>query len=453
MYSNDVKLSLVSMNKFVYNVLKYFTTLVVVTLLFNSPDLGSRELLLIATFLIFLLVFKIGYKAYNKITPSLFFYVFVCFYSLTLSSYQFLWNSHIEKINTQVVRLPRHDHFALYFYVFVVVSIVLLFWFFTIKKTTLKNPSFDVGIFLRNIHLKGRALVSLQLITIFGFIAFIIVGRKVSFLVFPTTVFWLSTLIIQKKNALKNRSYLLPIILSLMVPILLINARFIFAALVFPLFLIFLISRTNSPLSLKEKIRSLLFILGVVSLVALYGIVSEYIKLVKLSGGDFSYDLSDLFSNFYLLRSAIQSQVYRVFSIWSHLGWNIIEYVDTHGYFYGLSYLNSISDYVGIPNINLPKLSAEMIGANYAQPGLLAEGYANFGFIGAVLNILSVFFLMDILYQVFLIKKNIIFLMLSIVPTGQVFLDGGTLNSYIFLSFFTVILLFPIRNVKAASHQ
>ncbi len=49
-----------------------------------------------------------------------------------------------------------------------------------------------------------------------------------------------------------------------------------------------------------------------------------------------------------------------------------------HGFFHGITYVKSFAGYFGFEYVSLPLLSAKYISASYAQPGLIAEGYANF---------------------------------------------------------------------------
>ena len=69
--------------------------------------------------------------------------------------------------------------------------------------------------------------------------------------------------------------------------------------------------------------------------------------------------------------------------------------------------------------------------ASYAQPGLLAEGYANFGIIGAVVNLLIPFVLAELFLDIFLKKRDGFSICLMTIPFVKVLLDGGTINSII----------------------
>lgn len=58
--------------------------------------------------------------------------------------------------------------------------------------------------------------------------------------------------------------------------------------------------------------------------------------------------------------------------------------------------------------MSLPLLSAKYISASYAQPGLIAEGYANFGVVGAVINMLIPFAIAEGSLTYFLKKRNVL---------------------------------------------
>lgn len=80
-----------------------------------------------------------------------------------------------------------------------------------------------------------------------------------------------------------------------------------------------------------------------------------------------------------------------VFLIFGHIWGNIIDYIDQKGYLWGITYVKSFAPILGFDYVSLPLISANMIGADYAQPGLVAEGYANWGIYGAIINMIFVF--------------------------------------------------------------
>lgn len=90
--------------------------------------------------------------------------------------------------------------------------------------------------------------------------------------------------------------------------------------------------------------------------------------------------------------------------------------------------------------ISLPLITAVYDKAHYAQPGLLAEGYANFGIIGAVINICIVFIFIDFFDRKYCKNPSFINFLYATVPFTKIILDGGTLNSAIYLLVVCVVI-------------
>ena len=120
-------------------------------------------------------------------------------------------------------------------------------------------------------------------------------------------------------------------------------------------------------------------------------------------------------------------------AIWcrTELGGNIIQHVKVHGFFHGITYVKSFAGYFGFEYVSLPLLSAKYISASYAQPGLIAEGYANFGVVGAVINMLIPFAIAEESLTYFLKKRNVLALCILSVPYTKLLFDGGTINNMI----------------------
>lgn len=127
---------------------------------------------------------------------------------------------------------------------------------------------------------------------------------------------------------------------------------------------------------------------------------------------------------------------------------NIIEYVNAHGFMYGLTYIKPFAFFFGFPYISLPLISAEIINASYAQPGIVAEGYANLGIIGAVINCFIIFIIAEFLLDYYLRKKNMFSLLLVLVTFSQVMLDGGTINSILYMSFLGFLSFYGLNILK-----
>ena len=205
-----------------------------------------------------------------------------------------------------------------------------------------------------------------------------------------------------------------------------------------PLLLIFfLFVAVNDNYKKGKKVVPLL-IFGIFVVMA-YGMVSELVKLNLYY--DRNYNILSEITNFKSIYDSCVRQVYRLFGVWTELGGNIIQHVKVHGFFHGITYVKSFAGYFGFEYVSLPLLSAKYISASYAQPGLIAEGYANFGVVGAVINMLIPFAIAEGSLTYFLKKRNVLALCILSVPYTKLLFDGGTINNMI-LGIATCILAF-----------
>lgn len=206
-------------------------------------------------------------------------------------------------------------------------------------------------------------------------------------------------------------------------------SRYLLVEYVVPILLMyFVLVAVNDNRKRGKKVVPLL-IAGVVAIMA-YGMVSELIKLNTYWGRN--YNLLYEITNFKSIIDSCARQVYRLFGIWTELGGNIIHHVNLHGFYHGLTYVKSLAGVFGFEYVSLPLISAEYISAAYAQPGLLAEGYANFGIFGAVLNLMVPFGIMEGALSWFLKKRDPLAICILTVPFTKILLDGGTINNIIF---------------------
>lgn len=218
------------------------------------------------------------------------------------------------------------------------------------------------------------------------------------------------------------------------------HSRYMIVEYAVPLILMyFVLVAINDNKKRGKKVVPML-IAGIIAVFA-YGMVSELIKLNTYWGR--SYNLLYELTNFKSIVDFCARQVYRLFGIWTELGGNIIHHVNLHGYYYGITYIKSLAAVFGFEYVSLPLISAEYISAAYAQPGLLAEGYANFGVIGAVINLLVPFALAEGALSWFLKKRDPLAICLLTVPFTKILLDGGTINNIIF-GVCTCILAFAL---------
>lgn len=218
------------------------------------------------------------------------------------------------------------------------------------------------------------------------------------------------------------------------------HSRYMIVEYAVPIILMyFVLVAINDNKKRGKKVVPML-IAGIIAVFA-YGMISELIKLNTYWGR--SYNLLYELTNFKSIVDFCARQVYRLFGIWTELGGNIIHHVNLHGYYYGITYIKSLAGVFGFEYVSLPLISAEYISAAYAQPGLLAEGYANFGIIGAVINLIVPFALAEGALSWFLKKRDPLAICLLTVPFTKILLDGGTINNIIF-GVATCILAFAL---------
>lgn len=221
-------------------------------------------------------------------------------------------------------------------------------------------------------------------------------------------------------------------------------SRYMIVEYVVPLLLMyFVLVAINDNRKRGKKVVPLL-ILGIIAVFA-YGMISELVKLNTYWGR--SYNLLYEITNFKSIVDFCGRQIYRLFGIWTELGGNIIHHVNLHGFYHGITYIKPLAGILGFEYVSLPLISAEYISAAYAQPGLLAEGYANFGVIGAVMNLLAPFALAEGALSWFLKKRDPLAICLLTVPFTKILLDGGTINNVIF-GVATCIFVFALYIVQ-----
>lgn len=434
------------MVKAFYKLVHYLLGGILVLMIVGSNTYGKRELMLVISYLIFLINSHSFYNKRRKVTIGYLFYLLVCFISFNLAGYHFIYNKHIKSLNQKIVTVPLEDHYDLYFFAFLVVS------FFIYMYLKLSKPRvYNCRVVLPIVSL--RRVLILNLISVISLILFFAIGLSSFILLIPLFAYYAIGLISNSKARFKKRN-IFSYCYIIFILLLFAKHRYILLQFIFPVVMYFIWSFQDSKYSKKKLYKiSLVFFIGVFIALS-YGVLSEFLKLNTRFASNYKLsDVVEVFTNTDLLSYWFSRQIYRVFTIWTHLGGNIIEYVDKYGFFYGATYLKNFAPILGINYVNLPILSAKLISASYAQPGLLAEGYANFGFLGAVLNILLVFYLIEIIYKTLIKKNTILYFILILVPFTQVLIDGGTFYSVIALIIIAYITLQPIKNEKNITYE
>ncbi|MEZ8358961.1 O-antigen polymerase [Vibrio splendidus] len=419
------------MSKYIYNYSRLLVVFSVIYILFLSDNIGysiSRVVMLSISIIIFFLVSFTYEHRFKYITVTYLIYFFVCFLSFNLAPFTYINNESMLGTAARVTgaSIPP-DLYSLYFYIFVCVSFVFSVFIFTFPKVKYYTLSFNYNYN----EVRYVALVSLFLLVPLQLIS----GDYLRKALITFSVYFLCVFISCKKSR-KDIVVIFCCFVSLLVIFSQLSWRFIALQYIFPIILFLVIYITTISSNVISIIQKVFFVLGLF-LALVYGVVSE---LYKLKGIESIYDVVLILDNFEVLIMWIDRQSYRVFQIWTVLGGNIINFADQNGYFFGITYIKSLSSILGFDYISLPKISADMVGANYAQPGVIAEGYANFGFFGAVISMLVVLLWSQfVFYRSTLINRSNLRTLLLLVPFCSVIFDGGSLNAIIFNFLFIYI--------------
>lgn len=435
---------IMTIHEFIFDLMLTLMMVITALLLLQTPGVDYRKVMLVLSLIVFVLTSRSVFKCDGKITTPLVFYIMVCFMAMNLGSYYFIYDSHIRQVDTHIVAVPRYDHYILFFSIYVIVSLLICLHS-RIKNRALPTEWGDDSRYsLKDVHLSSLGEPSYLYLAITSIVALLVVivsGIEYEVFVSPIIVVGMCHLITMnlRNLSLSRLVYASATIITL---ILLLRYRFVFAQIAMALVVV-VMGLLEGPATQKRKIQVAgLFIGGMIAFL-LYGVISEVYKLNLLSGEN-SYDVTEILTNPTLLSEWFNRQIYRIFTIWSHLAGNIIEYVDNHGFFYGSTYIASFLSLLGYPATHLPELSARLISANYAQVGLVGEGYANFGFIGGVANVMVGYLFINWFRDNFRKKPSVITLCIYSLAPAKILIDGGSINSMFASAIATIILFFPL---------
>ena len=330
---------------------------------------------------------------------------------------------NLLKITTSYSTAPLNDYFNKYAIAFLILAGILIFYLYKSRKIRLpkfgevkiRNNS-SLAVVIPSILLLGVMLLTRERQTFYGLF------------IMPFSFFVITFL---AKGFKKDNWVILGLLMGAMAIFQIYQMRFVVLQYALPIALALIIACDMKGYRMKSRHFVVLVILFFLAIIC-YGIISNVVKLNVSYGGN--YVLKEVLTDTTALKNLFEDQIYRIFQIWTKLGAFIIYHTDANGFYYGLTYIKPLAGVLGLPYISLPNINAEYLGggATYAQPGLFAEGYANFGLIGAVVNILLVFFLMEILFNNFIRNASMVNLILMCAPFCTILLDGGTLNSAIF---------------------
>jgi hypothetical protein len=385
-----------------------------------------REFYLLVSLALFLFNSYLYERKLKIFGPGYIIYFFVVFLIHNVSSYAYTGNYG----NLGWFARYPENHYLLYFIIYIIINLIILIYL--LYSGSYKKESIKL-----NFSIKKNESLSILFISLYFLlpVQYLIGGEIKKLLITSCTYFFIT--VIYFKLYKKSGLYIVGFIFSIIIVYFLLDWRFIALQYLLPFGIaIVILHSINKQKSFKLNFKSTLYILIALYGVIVYGVVSEMFKLGQVNGLN---SITNVLFNFDAFTYWVERQLFRIFQIWIILGGNIVEYTDANGMFYGITYIKSLAPYLGFEYISIPKISADLAGANYAQPGLVAEGYANFGIIGAVINVLSVFFLAEFLQRRFLKKQTMLNLMLLCTPFSSVLIDGGTFNSALFNIMFCLI--------------
>lgn len=377
-----------------------------------------RATLNIFLFLLFYVTSLLYENRYKRITVSYIFIFFVIYIAYTWSPGYFT-QKLIDELIANGENWARHDYYySVYFpssAIFYIITIIYLKYF-------VKSKIHVGDIYGRVSHFNFLIGGGVTLIL------YLILGFQYEFVI-PYFAFCFFMFFYKKNTMIVRRVYFCLIILLPLIFVDIFIHRYKVIGIIFPMLMIYLMLTDESKKNSVFKSK-LIIILGLF-FVLIYGVLSELHKLNVFYSSN--YDVLSVIFDGELLSKFIKNQFERVFSVWVTLGGFIIEHVERNEFYYGITYIKFLSEWLGFEYVSLPIITAKYNLSSYAQPGLIAEGYANFHIIGAVLNILVVFFLMEFFIRKYYAKPSVLRLLLMTVPFTKIILDGGSVNSAIYL--------------------
>lgn len=381
----------------------------------------TRCMLEIASLALFLVISRL-YETKRKIFSTGYLFLMInAFINGTICPCYYT-DSRLLRDERENYYMPN-DHFMIYMKVYFIFMAVILVYLLCLKHTTeeIKREDFiqykDTDDFA---VLAGSILLALPVMEM--------TGTSGVMLMTPTLCYFFGRLVYSKYSLSQSILCFIGLLLGVYGIYRILDQRYLVIQYAMPVILVFFVFVAVNDNRKKGKKVVPLMLLGIVA-VLLYGMLSEIVKLNRYWNGN--YNLLYELTNFQSYLDFGANQFYRIFGIWTELGGNIIDHVHKNGFFHGITYVKFLAPYLGFEYVSLPTISARYIQASYAQPGLIAEGYANFGIFGSVINMLIPFFLAEYFLKLFLKKRDGLSICLMTIPFVKILLDGGTINSII----------------------
>lgn len=385
----------------------------------EDTHIWGRCTLMLAALTVFLVI-SILYEKKRKVFSVGYLFILINVFIDGILCPGYFTDGRLRAMERSGVQEPQ-DFFTLYLSIYFIVLAIILVYLLCVKKTTddIKNVDFinykitdDVAVFIMGI-----------VILLFNFK----LGTN-GYVLYVPVLCYFSVRMMYTHGKL-NLYSILGLLGGMYCIYRIRTNRFLVIQYIMPILLIFLVfAAVNDNYKKGKKVIPLLF-LGILGIFG-YGMVSELVKLNLYY--DRSYNIMYELTNFKSIYDSCVRQIYRLFGVWTELGGNIIQHAKVFGFFHGITYVKSLAGYFGFEYVSLPLISAKYITASYAQPGLIAEGYANFGVPGAVINLIIPFAIAEGSLEYFLRKRSPLALCILTVPYTKILFDGGTINYMIF---------------------
>lgn len=406
----------------------------------------TRCMFEVASLVLFLIISRLYEKKRKIFSTGYLFLMINAFINGTICPCYYT-DSRLLRDERENYYMPN-DHFMIYMKVYFILMTVILVYLLCLKHTTNEIKRYDFIQYKETDDfavLAGSILLALPIMEV--------TGTSGVMLMTPVLCYFFGRLAYSKFNLSQSIFCFVGLLLGVYGIYRILDQRYLVIQYAMPVILVFFVFVAVNDNRQKGKKVVPLMILGIIA-VLLYGMLSEIVKLNRYWNGN--YNLLYELTNFQSYIDFGANQFYRIFGIWTELGGNIIDHVHKNGFFYGITYIKFLAPYLGFEYVSLPTISARYIQASYAQPGLIAEGYANFGIVGSVINMLIPFFLAEYFLNLFLKKRDGFTICLMTIPFVKILLDGGTVNSILVgagvcVLPFSVYLLLKVLNINIKS--
>jgi len=173
----------------------------------------------------------------------------------------------------------------------------------------------------------------------------------------------------------------------------------------------------------------------------------------------FQESIKILLENKNLFLWGLEHLYYRTFEIYAHLSSIFIEYINNNDFFFGLTYVKKLYSLIsGEPSdlYNANVITGKIYqGYGYAMPGVIGEGYGNFGYLSVFLVPLMIFPILFYFEVKYFQKKTPFWAIMYVSGYPGMYFNASTIIHYLFFVILTLlmyIIFFVLKNNLKVSH-